>query len=90
MRKTFDDPGTVALVNAEGSETSQAHLALLRSREALVGTRTKLVNHVRGAVKPFGICLPKCSPESFHHKVRDSLPEALFPALAPVLETIAH
>src|SRR5215204_1019445 len=27
-------------------EASQAHLSLLRSREALVGTRTKLVNHV--------------------------------------------
>ena len=26
---------------------SQAHLALLRSREALVGARTKLINHVR-------------------------------------------
>lgn len=70
------------------NETSQAHLALLRSREALVGTRTKLVNHVRGAVKSFGSRLPKCSPESFHHRVRELLPEALVPALAPILETI--
>ena len=35
-------------------EASQVHLTLLRSREALVGTRTKLVNHVRGTVKSFG------------------------------------
>ena len=28
-------------------ETSQAHLALLRSREALIDTRTQLINHVR-------------------------------------------
>jgi len=70
------------------NETSQAHLALLRSREALVGTRTKLVNHIRGAVKSFGMRLPKCSPESFHHKVRDLLPEALVPALASILEVI--
>ena len=70
------------------NETSRAHLTLLRSREALVGTRTKLVNHVRGAVKSFGSRLPKYSPESFHHKVRDLLPEPLVPALAPVLETI--
>src|SRR5688572_7213830 len=36
-------------------EASQAHMAIIRSkaapREALVGTRTQLVNHVRGAVK---------------------------------------
>jgi transposase len=70
------------------NETSQAHLALLRSRESLVGTRTKLVNHVRGAVKSFGSRLPKCSPQSFHHKVRDLLPEPLVPALAPILEMI--
>ena len=70
------------------NETSQAHLTLLRSREALVGTRTKLVNHVRGAVKSFGSRVPKCSPQSFHHKVRDLLPEPLVPALAPILETI--
>ena len=45
-------------------EASQAHLALLRSREALVSTRTKLVNHLRGAVKSFGGRLPKCSQRS--------------------------
>ena len=70
------------------NETSQAHLTLLRSREALVETRTKLVNHARGAVKSFGMRLPKCSPESFHHKVRELLPEPLVPALAPILDTI--
>ena len=41
-------------------EDSQAHLALIRSREALVGVRTQLVNHVRGAVTSFGARLPKC------------------------------
>jgi transposase len=40
-------------------EHSQAHLAIIRSREALVGCRTHLVNHVRGAVKSFGGRLPK-------------------------------
>jgi transposase len=32
-------------------EVSQAHMALIRSRQALVGCRTQLVNHLRGAVK---------------------------------------
>ena len=35
-------------------EDSQAYMAIIRSREALVGCRTQLVNHVRGAVKSFG------------------------------------
>lgn len=36
-------------------EYSQAHMAIVRSREALVGCRTQLVNHVRGAVNSFGV-----------------------------------
>jgi transposase len=71
------------------SEAAQAHLALIRSRQALVGARTKLVNHVRGAVKSFGSRLPRCNAESFQRKVRDHVPEALAPALEPLLETIA-
>lgn len=70
-------------------ETSQAHLALIRSRDALVRSRTQLVNHVRGAVKSFGERLPKCSASSFHKRAAGLLPEALVPALEPVLKTIA-
>src|SRR3712207_557463 len=40
-------------------EDSQAHLAIIRSRQTLVDARTQLVNHVRGAVKSFGARLPK-------------------------------
>ena len=64
-------------------------MALLRSRDALVGARTKLVNHVRGAVKSFGARLPKCTAEGFHNRVAEHLPQELVPALGPVLETIA-
>src|SRR5918911_5646620 len=42
------------------SEDSQAHMAIIRSRQGLVDCRTQLVNHVRGAVKSFGARLPKC------------------------------
>ncbi len=49
-------------------EDSQAHLAVVRSRQALVGGRTQLVNHVRGAVKSFGARLPKCPARSSFHK----------------------
>jgi transposase len=69
-------------------EDSQAHMALIRSRQALVGCRTQLVNHVRGAVKSFGGRLPKCPAVSFHKRAAEHIPEALWPALEPLLETI--
>jgi transposase len=69
-------------------EDSQAHMAIVRSRQALVESRTQLVNHVRGAVKSFGGRLPKCPARSFHNKAAEHIPEALRPALGPVLETI--
>jgi transposase len=69
-------------------EDSQAHMALIRSRQALIGCRTQLVNHVRGAVKSFGARLPKCPASSFHNKAPGYIPEALWPALGPILETI--
>jgi transposase len=74
---------------AHRGEDSQAHMALIRSRQALVGCRTQLVNHVRGAVKSFGARLPKCPARSFHKRAQEHIPEALRPALEPVLEQIA-
>jgi transposase len=70
-------------------ENSQAHMAIIRSRQALIGCRTQLVNHVRGAVKSFGGRLPKCPAVSFHKNAAEHIPEALLPALGPILETIA-
>jgi transposase len=70
-------------------EASQAHMALIRCRQALVDCRTQLVNHVRGAVKSFGHRLPKCPARSFHKRASEHIPEALWPALEPILEQIA-
>ena len=63
-------------------------MAIVRSREALVGCRTQLVNHVRGAVKSFGARLPKYPAVSFHKRAAEHIPEALWPALGPILEQI--
>jgi transposase len=63
-------------------------MALIRSREALVSSRTQLVNHVRGTVKSFGHRLPKCPTRSFHKRASEHIPEALRPALGPILEQI--
>ncbi len=70
-------------------ESSQAHLARIRSREALVGSRTKLISYVRGALKSFGARPPKCSADNFHKRVAEHVPEALRAALEPILEIIA-
>ena len=50
-------------------EGSQAHMAIIRSRQALVGCRTQLVNHVRGAVKSFGARLPSVRREAFTREI---------------------
>jgi transposase len=72
-------------------EDCQAHLAMIRSREALVGSRTQLIHHVRGAVKSFGHRLPRCSARSFHKKtIAEDLPKELVSALGPLLETIGE
>jgi transposase len=83
------DPKLLYPIEHRG-EDSQTHLALVRSREALVGSRTRLINHVRGAVKSFGHRLPGCSSRSFHKKVAEHVPEELMPALGPLLETIGE
>ena len=70
------------------SEDSQAHLAVVHSREALVRSRTQMINHVRGTVKSFGYRLPKCSTPSFHKKVPGHLPSELAEVLGPIVETI--
>ncbi len=82
------DPKLLAPLKHRG-EASQAHLAIVRSREALIEARAKLINHVRGAVKSFGSRLPRCSSPTFHKKVGAHVPEPLRPALEPLLETIA-
>ena len=83
------DPALLAPVEPRRAET-QADLAVLRARDALVRTRTVLVNHVRGAVKAVGgDRLPACSTPAFARAVAPAVPETLRPALRPVLETIA-
>jgi transposase len=81
------DPKLLYPLQHRGQE-SQAHMAIVRSRQALVDCRTQLVNHVRGAVKSFGARLPKCPARSFPNKAPEHIPEALWPALGPILEQI--
>lgn len=60
-------------------------LEILRSRAALVESRTQLVNHARGLAKSAGQRLRACSAASFH---KLDLPQEMQAALTPVLSVI--
>ena len=83
------DPELLAPIRHR-SEASQHDLAVVRARDALVRTRTLLINHVRGAVKACGAALPSCTAEAFHRKTADHIPDGLRPALLPLVEAVGE
>lgn len=70
------------------SAPAQQHLEVLRARDQLVRTRTAWINHVRGAVKALGTRLPAASAEVFPTRAEAQVPEALRPAVLPLLTLI--
>lgn len=70
------------------SETLQAHLELLKARDAVVRSRTLTINHVRGALKSFGVRAPACDADTFASKAPDHVPAALALAILPMLDVI--
>jgi len=81
------DPKLLAPIQHREAKT-QADLAVLQSREVLVESRTKLINHVRGMAKAMGGRLASMSAEAFGKKAQVSIPDELRAALAPVMEII--
>ena len=69
-------------------EDMQRDLVVLRARDLLVRSRTRLVNHVRGTVKAAGGRLPSCAATYFARRAREGLPEQLAPALVPLLDQV--
>jgi len=72
------------------SVEAQQDMELLRARDQLVQARTKLINHVRGAVKSLGSRINKCSAEVFAIRAPAQLPASLRPSLTPLVEVIAE
>lgn len=72
------------------SEAVQVDRAVLHSRDVLVRSRARLINHVRGTAKAMGHQLPRCSAPCFAKRVGAQIPPSLEPALAPVIEQIAR
>lgn len=65
------------------------HLSIVRSRDVLVRARSRLISHVRGAVKSSGSRVTRCASETFARTARKELPAgAVRQALSPVLVTI--
>ena len=83
------DPELLAPIRHR-SEASQHDLAVVRARDALVRTRTLLINHVRGAVKACGAALPSCTAAAFHRKAADHIPDGLRPALLTLVEAVGE
>lgn len=81
------DRNLLAPIQHRTRET-HADLAILRSRDALVRSRTMLINHVRGVIKSFGLRVPKCDTSAFHRHASDRVPAELLPALQPQLDVI--
>jgi transposase len=79
------DPKLLRPIEHRGEE-AQRHLALLRAREGLVRSRTKLIQCARGLAKAFGARLPPSSSPSFARRVRERGLEGLFPGLGALLQ----
>lgn len=67
---------------------AQADLAVIRARDLQVRTRTSCIQHVKGTLKAFGLRVPKCSGRAFRKATLEVLPDALKPALLPVLDQL--
>lgn len=68
------------------SEQTQKDLQVVRSRDAAVRARTKLINHIRGTMKAHGYVPPRCSADAFVRRVQQWIPVELKDVLTPIVE----
>jgi len=81
------DPQSLFAIEHRSPEVRQ-DLVALRARDALVAVRTELINATRGLVKTMGGRLPKCSSDSFPHKVEEALPAEVREVLLPLVRLV--
>jgi transposase len=70
------------------SEDTQKDLQLIRSRDAAVRARSKLVSHVRATVKAHGHRIDHCSTDAFSKRARKTLHKDLLEIVEAVLGAI--
>jgi transposase len=71
-------------------EPQQKALEVLRARDSLVRARPLLVNHVRGALKGWGVRVNASSCETFPAACREQVAKDLYVLVAPVVQAIAR
>jgi len=81
------DPELLYPIRHRGEE-AQEHLAMIRSRAALVDGRTGLINSARGQAKSFGERLGSCDADQMAVEKLKELPEGMRAALEPVLRIV--
>jgi transposase len=69
-------------------EEAQRDLQVIRSRDAAVRARSRLISHVRGTVKAHGLSITRCSTDAFVSRARILVPEQLQEIVGPILEAI--
>lgn len=82
------DPKLLRAIEHRG-ESVQVDRAVLKARDTLVRSRARLIGHVRGMVKSLGARVRRSSAECFAAYATEDVPQALGPALGPVIEQIA-
>lgn len=82
------DPKSLYPIQHRSSQV-RADLLVLRARDALVASRTELINTVRALVKTRGARLSSCSSEAFWKKAEAEIPSELQETLQPLLRLIA-
>ena len=83
------DPELLGPVEHRGEE-DQNMLSVLRVRDVLVRTRTRLIDCARGLVKPTGTRIPSCAASSFAGYAHRTVPAELRLALDPLVTGQGH
>lgn len=81
------DPKSLYPIQHRNTEIRE-DLLVIRVRDSLVESRTKLISTVRGMVKTMGARLPGCSSVSFSQKVPGQIPPEVRETLQPLLRLI--
>jgi transposase len=82
------DPKSLHPIQHRSTEVRE-DLVVLRARDALVKSRTELINSVRGQVKSMGGRVTGCSSVAFSQKAAAEIPEEVHETLQPLLRLIA-
>jgi transposase len=82
------DPKSLHPIQHRSTEVRE-DLLVLRARDALVKSRTELINSVRGLVKSMGARISGCSSSAFSQKAAPQIPEGVQETLQPLLRLIA-